>query len=395
MTSSTNYLAAAQAYADGTRALFAPARRAATGLASVDRGAPSAPASADLAGRAGALAVASDQLRTVAAAQLSDDDPLARAQASAGLLAKALSDLTVSAYLLRAAQDEEDGLLAADRTSADRGGGALPPSLEENLGFLLSASAGVSRGIDRAAAMPRSVDLARVQLDQMAADALDLIRERAAQTGQSALGGLLGLGVAELGQAAGLVGLGIANALGQAEKVTHLYELFRDFVLRTYDSLLALLGPGLAQMAAQQVMAWIEEVRSGTKFAALLGQLHATDVVGKEVQQTVANSQSSLEGFVTALEGVGGLNGQYQQQIALSEKLLKGLKLLGGVPAAVLPQGMLLMAAAYIVLGAYVILAGADYVDSPKLKLLQRTPGVRAVVQTCLAAGTAPIAVQP
>jgi hypothetical protein len=395
MVTSTTYLAAAQAYAEATRELFAPARRTPTGLASAERGGPATPPSSDLASRAGALAAASDQLAAAATTQLSDADPTVRAQASAGLLAKALNDLTVSAYLLRAAQDEEDGLLAADPTSVERGGAALPSSLEANLGFLLSAPAGVPRGIDRADATPRSVDLARVQLDQSAGDALDLISERAAQTGQAALGGLLGLGVAELGQAAGIVGLEIAGILGQADKVTKLYGLFRDFVLRTYGSLLALLGPGLAQMAAQQVMSWIDEVRNGKQFAALLGQLYATDVVSNDVRETVANSQSSLDGFVAALQGVDGLNGQYQQQIALSEKLLKGLKLLGGVPAAVLPQGMLLMAAAYIVLGAYVILAGADYVDSPKLTLLHRTPGVRTVVQTCLAAGAASGAAQP
>jgi hypothetical protein len=38
------------------------------------------------------------------------------------------------------------------------------------------------------------------------------------------------------------------------------------------------------------------------------------------------------------------------------------------------------MAAAYLVVSAYVILAGADYVDAPRLKILNRVPGVRTVV---------------
>ncbi len=44
------------------------------------------------------------------------------------------------------------------------------------------------------------------------------------------------------------------------------------------------------------------------------------------------------------------------------------------------------MAAAYIILGGYVILAGADVVDAQRLRLLDRTPGVRRIAEMQLAA---------
>ena len=49
-----------------------------------------------------------------------------------------------------------------------------------------------------------------------------------------------------------------------------------------------------------------------------------------------------------------------------------------------MPQGQLLLAASYIVLGSYVILAGGDAVDAPLLELFDRTPGVRCVVDANL-----------
>jgi hypothetical protein len=39
---------------------------------------------------------------------------------------------------------------------------------------------------------------------------------------------------------------------------------------------------------------------------------------------------------------------------------------------------------AYLALGVYVIAAGGDYVDAPRLQLLDRVPGVRVVVETRL-----------
>jgi hypothetical protein len=42
------------------------------------------------------------------------------------------------------------------------------------------------------------------------------------------------------------------------------------------------------------------------------------------------------------------------------------------------------LAAAYIVLGGYVILLGADYVDAQRVQWLDRVPGVRRVVQVSL-----------
>ena len=79
-----------------------------------------------------------------------------------------------------------------------------------------------------------------------------------------------------------------------------------------------------------------------------------------------------------------GLDAGYRQQIWLAERLITGVRYFGGVPAAALPYGKLMLAAIYIILGGYVIVIGADYVDAHKLNLLNRVPGVRRLVESNL-----------
>jgi hypothetical protein len=83
---------------------------------------------------------------------------------------------------------------------------------------------------------------------------------------------------------------------------------------------------------------------------------------------------------------VGGLNEAYRRQSHLADQILPKLKWVAVIPAAALPQGRLLLAAAYLVLAGYVVLLGADYVDARRLRLLDRVPGVRRTVQAHLVA---------
>ena len=99
-------------------------------------------------------------------------------------------------------------------------------------------------------------------------DALDLILNRATTTGQEALKGLTAIGVGNLGHAAGVVGMNIAQYLGQAEKVSRLYNLFRGFAIQAYEAVLALVGNQLAQTMAGKVVEWFDQVQKGREFGA-------------------------------------------------------------------------------------------------------------------------------
>ena len=58
--------------------------------------------------------------------------------------------------------------------------------------------------------------------------------------------------------------------------------------------------------------------------------------------------------------------------------------MVGGAAALAIPQAAVLLAAAYIAITGYAVLAGADYVDAERAKLLNRVPGVRQVVEQSL-----------
>jgi hypothetical protein len=230
-----------------------------------------------------------------------------------------------------------------------------------------------------------NIPTALAELSNTIEDTLALILERASQTGESALSRLMGLGVTELAQVVGFVGMDIAELLGQAENVSRLYNAFRDFLNRAYESLMELLGRQLAQTAAQQVLEWVKELKEGASLSTILEKFYETEQAAQELQQLAASSQAQLEQFITAIRGVSGLDAAYRKQISWAEKVLQGLKWFGTLSTAVLPQGQLIFGTLYITLGAYVIFVGADYVDSPNLTLLDCVPGVRRVVETNLA----------
>ncbi len=378
MTTFVNYDRAARAYVEGVRALFTPAT-----LPAGERGAGGPGLAEGLAGRAEELSSLSAELNAAAELQLADADPAVRTQASTQLLAKALTDLEISAYLYQAAADEEQGIGAEEVVGAERTLVDLR-DLEDRLALLLGEAEFRLRVAERGEIAPSDVPSARVELSNAVVDALALISERAARTGQTALTGLLGLGVSELAQAAGVVGLDIANALGYGEKYSRLYTSFRDFAVQSYDSLLTLLGRQLAQTAAQKVLDWLDKLRQGELFGELLERLFETQPTGQVVRQVVAESQAELDTFVHSIESVDGLNERYRQQTELSEKILRALAFIGTLPLAVLPHPKVLLGAAYILVAAYVILCGADYVDAPQLKLLNRVPGVRQLVEASL-----------
>lgn len=378
MEANLSYEELALAYTDGVRNLLAPT---VTPLTEVERGAAAPRPTAD---QAEALAPVSAQLTLAAAARLEQDDPKVRALAANQLLAKAITDLEISALLFQAAEDEEASLPPAASGSAERSGG-LSPDSQDRLALILSEASAAPPVVERSGSGSTDPGTARHELAQAAGDTLELIRKRSAKTGQAVIAGLLAMSAAELAQAAGVVGFDIAVRLGQAEKVTRLYNMMREFALNTYDSILAALGPAIAQTAAIKVLDWVNDVLQGEQFGALLEKLYETTAAKAEIEQRAQASQAGIEKIASAQEALRALEASQKKGCDLADKLTQGLKWLAVVPAAALPQGQVLRAAAFIVLAAFVILSGADYVDAPRLKLINRVPGVLEVTETGLA----------
>ena len=366
-------------YAEKVRLLFAP-----SGEPTGERGGRGPTSPQDLAQQAESLSPVSASLTQALAVQQAEADPTVRFQVSVKLLAKALTDLEISAYLYQAAQDEEDGTIWSNNQSGERSAADLG-SIEENLQVILGKKEVSSQIVERGETKITALPTARIELSNTVVDTLDLILERASNTGQSALTRVMSLSVAELAQAVSFVGMDIAGVLGQTENVTRLYKMCRDFFKGAYESIIELLGRPLAQTAAQQVLEWIQEIQDGAKLNEFLERFYQTEQTSQHLQQLTNSSTANLEQFITAIQSVSGLDTAYRQQINWAENVLQGFKWFGTLSAAALPQGEMLIAALCITLGGYVILVGADYVDSPNLTLLNCVPGVRHIVEINLA----------
>ena len=145
--------------------------------------------------------------------------------------------------------------------------------------------------------------------------------------------------------------MSVAELLGQAERVSRLYDLFRGFVGKVYDALAALIGESLMKTVGQKVLEWLSELKEGAYLSQILETLYQTKLTEKELKTCVDESRASLEKFTFAIQSVDGLKDGYGKQVKLAEKLLKGLNLIGGLSEAILPQGKLIFAAAHIALG--------------------------------------------
>ena len=378
-TADKRYREMARAYVEGVRELLTPS----AGIAV--RGAPPQ-APDEVATIAERLVPVSEELTEMMQAQLAAADPQARIAAENALLAKALTDLRVCMHLLDTAMTAEGGASPSAR-------GEPPPDealdlgdLEEHLGIITGEEATGSIPV-RGADVPQDVLQARAQLNQSVTQALEDITQRTGNLSQSTFAGLLALGGAELARAVELVGLDVAELLGQADKVTRLYQLFREFVLHTYKSLLALLGEQALQGIAQQVVTWLNQVKRGPQVYDWLAKLYETPAIRQEVTRMIAQSQVELQRYLDALREVKALDETHRRRAELIEKLVRGLKFFSSVPAVALPQGRLFMAATYVILTAYIVLTGADYVDAQRLRFLDRVPGVPQVVKTHLTEG--------
>jgi len=295
----TNFTDLAEAYISGVQALAEPL----VTQRGLERGGASPELEpAVLVAQVEQLADVSAKLTDAAMLRLADGEADVRAETEMSLLAKALTDLEVSTFLYRAAAAEDLGGTSPASAMPMRADASV--SLGQHLGDLLPKAAAQSRTIERAAKRASDIPTARAELTQNVQETLELIQTRAAKAGQTALSSLASLGASELAQAAGIVGRSIASALGQAEKVTRLYELFRRFALNAYESLLALLGPTLAAGAAKEVVAWVGSIVEGEKLEMLLERWYETKQTTSDLGTLAEKSAANLAAFASAIQGV-------------------------------------------------------------------------------------------
>lgn len=374
VTPASAYEKTASAYADAARRLFSiPGAPAAYGVG--ETGEIEA-----IAAQAGRFAPLSQELTATAVERLDALGGFEREAAAAQLLAKALVDLQVSAFLAQAAAAEEQGADSMPESPVSFAG-PFDLAVEEALAIIEGKDAPLSYGlVDTQPAQPADLPAARVLLIQRVAALLDQVEARTGRTAQRAVSSLVAMGAGQVAQAAGLIGMNIAQALGAAGHISRLYALVREFFLNAYQALVALIGPSLAKTAADQVIAWVNDILQGEHFTALVKRLYETSEVQQELLWLVETNEAGLVQYAEALHLLEELDRQHQKQTFLIERMIQVLRFVPALPAAALPQAQLLLGAVYITISAYAVISGADYVDAPSFAAFDRVPGPREIL---------------
>lgn len=291
-------------------------------------------------------------------------------------------------FLLQAARDEEAGVLGLSAAVApERGDAPAPGKLSEHqmilLGHFGGSAAGEGKGAERGAGQAAG---SAAQVKEAVELTLFEISERASKAGKSAFEGLAALSLVELASAVGMIGADVAQQLGVAGKLVQLYDHFRGFVVRAYDTVISLFGPELARQAGEFVSGWWVQWRENHLFKTLVEGLYETAETRQHVAQKVAGSAATADEFSAAAERVQKLGEDFKTQVRLAEKLLAGFRYVAGVAAGALPApaGVLVVGAVYVLLCGYIVLVGADYVDAQSVAALGRLPGVRDVIEASL-----------
>ncbi|MCX6019032.1 MAG: hypothetical protein NTZ50_11140 [Chloroflexi bacterium] len=374
--SQASYPQIAQAYAEGVVALLAPAPV----QRSTQRSLNIRPYTA-LAAQARALLQASDALTDVASARLEFGSHDERVSAQLQLIAKALTDLTVSQHLLEAAEDEQNGV------QVQTVGIGRSAALFEVDTYLKVIQTGISpRPHAYSAQRALAVDAATAQRDliESVQHSLETVLDRSAMNGQAAFRGLVSIGLFNLAKAASIVGVDLAEHLGYGKQMSNLYELVNQYVGRAHETILTLLGRELSRTAVDRAMNFFQSLRDGSLLGELLERLYETQQTRTAVEAMVQQSGADAAAFTKATESITNLTTQFDDIMDFVGKLITGLKYVGMIPAATMPQAQLVMAASHSVLFTYIVLAGADFADSQRIKMLNRVPGVRDLIVAAL-----------
>lgn len=370
--STPSHEALADQYAQGVQALLSTPPKV--------RGKRTAAPPEALAARADQLAEVAAELSAQTAAYLAADDPDVRLGAEQHLLAQAATNLAVADHLMAAAAAAGE----VEAKAPIRRRTAAPPDLAPALKVLATplAEAGAAVSLRRTAARPATPTATPAELLAAVDQALDAVTSGAADLGRDVLAGILGLDLALLRQAAGMVSQELAELVRRvSEEGFRLLSKAVAFVVQAYDNLLAALGQEVTSEMRRFLADWLEQLRQGEALGGLLEALFETAKVQARVRSLVEGSSASPVVLGQVRSAVAALPQGFAARTRLAEQILAALGVLKRIPAARLPAVEAAVAATYVGLLGYVLFVGGDYVDAPRLERLGRVPGVAQTVE--------------
>jgi hypothetical protein len=374
-----SYIELAKQYAEGVLGLLMPVSAHATHIS--QRGV-AVMSYNSVATQARQLLNVSDQVTRAAAVRLTSSNPQVRIEAQLQLLAKALTDLAISQHLLDAAEDEKIGIMPQIASTSRNAAFFEIDSYLKVLvnGFPPNPATRDASAITASDVAAADVNTAKLSLNDALNDALQTVVAQTATQGQAAFRGLLSIGLFNLAKATSIVGTDIAKFLGYGAQASELYRLVNDYVGKAHEAILNLLGRELSSVAVDKAMDFFSDLKDGSLLADLLAKIYEINKTREELCAIVESSGTQLDALTKTCEGLDAMAVQFKGIMEFVGKLLTGLKFVGMIPAAAMPQAQLVMSASHAVLFTYIVLAGADFSDAHRVKMLNRVPGVRELV---------------
>lgn len=383
MNSEDSYCAKAKDYAKCMRSLLTPTY---SGTSEKPERGERSQTYRDLEEKAENLYGISSDLAEKAKDLLVDSDQKNRIKASNRLLAKTLSDLMVSSYLLQAADDESLGVSYSKDELTERDTNIVDSDLmEEVFNVLLNGETNSSHS-ERNSNVFSSVDEDDFQdvLSKQMEECIELILSQASSSCQKAVAGIGVLGILNIAEAAKLIGKDFVEVFTQCGRISKLYELSCKFFYKSLDSLNTLIGPTASHIASKLAIEWLSKLKESDKIKSVLSEIYGTKKIETAMTNLIVLSSLDTSKFEDAATSMDILKESYKQKAQLvinGTTVLKNIGFLGIAVTAAIPNIKLIEASLYLLFVSYILMLAADYLDAESFEFLDRTAGIQRIMK--------------
>jgi hypothetical protein len=371
-----------QAYQQALRDLYR-APEGVTAVATTDRG-PGEIYIERLKERSQAILNRAEAVRSTLEESLQTDDLSQRDLAALKLLAAAAYDLSAASDLLalEAAGPSEGGRVATDRSAAP-----IPQELRLVLEAPLDQG---MRGLVQAdrAALPNTPGAAWDTLQKTVSTFLVNIPDDAAELGQTAMGGVVNLGLGPIQMAASLAAQEVLARV--PEGLSLVARRVAALAVEGLRKLRAALGEQHEQQVRETAAGWLKDLQEQRDtVTALLDRLYETQRLGEETKALIPVTPEDLPAarYNQATQTLNELIERYAKTKSILINLMRVLSFVKAPLLGAVPWGPLALYTAYVGIMGYAVYSGGDYLDwyrTGDYTWLDRVQGLRTTVRQAL-----------